>query len=46
MITYGQVGEWFYYPHTGKWYRFIDTREVGTDNLVERVCQTYALKRR
>jgi len=46
MITYKQIGEWFYYPHTGKWYRFFDTIEVGTENLVVRVCQEYAPKRR
>jgi len=20
------IGEWFYYPYTGEWYRFIDKR--------------------
>ena len=39
MFTYTTIGDWFYYPHTGKHYRFIDTREVGTEKLISRVCE-------
>lgn len=38
-MTKVTTGEWFFYPHTGKWYRYIDTREGG--KLVARVCQEY-----
>jgi len=41
MITYTIIGDWFYYPHTYKWYRFIDVREVGTEKLQSRVCEEY-----
>jgi len=36
------TGEWFYYPHTKKWYRFIDTKVDG--GLLSRVCQESIIK--
>ncbi len=33
------AGEWFCYPRTDKWYRFIDTRRAG--KLSCRVCEEY-----
>jgi len=40
MITYTMIGEWFYDPYTGRCYRFIRTKEIGTEKLIERVCQS------
>jgi len=33
-----KVGKWFYYPHDGKWYRFIDERNAAGE-LTSRVCE-------
>ena len=32
------TGEWFYYSHTGKWYRFTDERDKN-GLLLSRVCE-------